>query len=177
MVGGQKASWGLSGRCQRPLAPIPVELLRVPMLIWISDLSSLPCCSPEELMKQPLEDVFLFLHRVLSRRSTAASVASCYMGHSAALRSYRCPKRAGLLPRQAVLERLQGSWDVGSWGRRRTRSTEAAGGEGVWHLLAWARGAVLLLLPPSMAITGFGLFLARSPPVISRSGHQTELAL
>lgn len=124
MVGGQKASWGLSGWCQRPLAPIPVEFLRVPVLIWISDLSSLPCCSPEELMKQPLEDVFLFLHRVLSRRSTAASVASCYMGHSAALRSYRCPKRAGPLPRQAVLERLQGSWDVGSWGRRRTRGTE-----------------------------------------------------
>lgn len=121
MVGGQKASWGLSGWCQHPLAPIPVELLRVPVLIWISDLSSLPCCRPEELMKQPLEDVFLFLHRVLSRRSTAASVASCYVGHGAAPRSYRCPKCTDCSQGRQF---WKGCWDVGSWGRRRTCGAE-----------------------------------------------------
>lgn len=76
---------------------------------------------------------------------------------------------------KAVLGRLLGCGELGE--AQDPRRREAEQGEGVWHLLARAHGAVLLLLPPSVAITGFGLFLARSPPVISRSGHQTELAL
>lgn len=136
VVGGQKASWGLSGWCQHPLAPIPVELLRVPVLIWISDLSSLPCCRPEELMKQPLEDVFLFLHRVLSRRSTAASVESCYVGHGAAPRSYRCPKCTDCS--QGSFGKVAGMWGAGGGagpmaqrGRTRGRCL-ASPGTGAW---------------------------------------------
>lgn len=41
-------------------------------LIWISDTSSSTRYGLEEPMKQPLEAIFLFLHRVLSRRSMAA---------------------------------------------------------------------------------------------------------
>lgn len=57
-----------------PLLPSLWSFSGSPCLFGFQILSSFPCCRPEELMKQSLEDVFLFLHRVLSRRSMAASV-------------------------------------------------------------------------------------------------------